>query len=123
MKKFVVLLLAIGCFALIANFITPVTANQATSDHVPFKFKYLIGDIVEYDNDWWEVVGRQERRSDIDGNIYPWYLLVRPMDGKVESRWVWAGYVDGGDVGTLGDGGGGDDCCGTPPPPCENPPC
>jgi hypothetical protein len=112
----IVLAIAVSALAITAWLSAPPVA------HAPYAFGHLIGDIVEHDADWWEIVARMEHRSEVDGNIYPWYKLSRPNKGKTEEIWVWACPVDNDDALAL-NGGTKDDCCPEPPPDCPVRPC
>jgi hypothetical protein len=86
----------------------------------PYEFKHLIGAVVEWNGDWWEIIARMEHRSEVDGKIYPWYKLARPYEAKVQYLWVWACPIDN----ELSDSSSNEDnCCPEPPPDCPQPPC
>jgi hypothetical protein len=118
MKLVIVLALAVSALAITAWLSAPPSAA-----HVPYSFQHNIGDVVEYDNDWWEIIAVMEYRSKMDGNIYPWYKLSRPNAGITEELWVWAERIDFLNGVILMGGGDPEDCCPNPPPDCPKPPC
>jgi hypothetical protein len=120
---------AAAIIAAVVLFSGPVAgtfATPAVPDGEDYVFLSHIGDVVEYDGDWWEITSKLLQRTDINGQIYPWYRLTRPYEGSIQHVWVWAWDIDdeiyfenNGGEGEEGDG----DCCPDPPPDCPHPPC
>jgi len=119
-KNLVIGLFLIAIMALINPEIR-ATNSVAVTGYIPYNFLCDIGEVVEYDKDWWEITARLEQKADVDGKIYPWYRLTRPYEGKVEHKWVWACPIDKWKAEELGM----KNCptCDDDDPPCPNPPC
>jgi len=115
----------IACTVLATVFsVIMIVEASSTTDHEPYDFKYLIGDIVAWDGEWWEVSARVEARHCKDENIYPWYYLERPNAGKLEYIWVWAKPIDNiAESQRLSGTRETQSCCPNPPPDCPTPPC
>ncbi len=99
---------------------TPAIAakSELAALTVEYTFLHDIGEVVEYNDDWWEITAKLLQRHSEEGIVYPWYRLTRPNDGTIEHVWVWAVRIDWERMEN-----GGDSCCPDPPPKCPDPPC